>query len=173
MARLSFYVVDGEYCDYLRKSDPCVPYNTDKKANRPFVGILLEVDDMHYYAPLSSPKAKHLAMKNQVDFIKIEEGKYGVINLNNMIPIHINSLTAVNLVVRPADSEEEANYKALLSNQLTWCNAHRGEILSKAHRLYNIVTSGRAYPSLAARCCDFSLDEKNLRLYCAARGWGI
>ena len=27
-------------------------------------------------------------MKEQVDFIKIAEGKYGVINFNNMIPIN-------------------------------------------------------------------------------------
>ncbi len=27
----SFYMVDADYCDYLRKSDPCVPYTMENK----------------------------------------------------------------------------------------------------------------------------------------------
>ncbi len=173
MARLSFYVIDTAYCDFLRKWDPCVPYNMDKKANRPFVGILLEVNGAEYYAPLSSPKPKHQSMKNQVDFIKIDNGNYGVINLNNMIPVHKNSITAVNPVVQSGDSAADVAYKALLANQLTWCNAHRTEILDKAQKLYTRITTGRGYPQLIARCCNFTLDEQNLRFYCSERGWEI
>ena len=71
----SFYTVDPAYCDYLRKTDPRVPYTMDKKSIRPFVGIVLTVNDFHYYAPLTSPKPKHLHMKNQIDFLKINKGK--------------------------------------------------------------------------------------------------
>lgn len=41
MGRLTFVLVDSSYCDYLRKSDKCVPYTMDKKSSRPFVGVLL------------------------------------------------------------------------------------------------------------------------------------
>ena len=51
---------------------------------RPFVGVLLEINKCKYFAPLSSPKPKHIKMKNQVDFYKIDSGKLGAINLNNM-----------------------------------------------------------------------------------------
>lgn len=171
MARLSFYIVDSIYCDYLRKTDPCVPYTMDKKAKRPFVGILLDVNGIKYYAPLSSPKPKHLTMKNQLDFIKIDGGKYGVINLNNMIPIHNNSLTIVNTIIQPSDNQADKDYKNLLMNQLTWCNAHKTDILDKALKLYNIITSGKAYPKLVLRCCNFILDEQKLNEYSKTKGW--
>lgn len=32
-----FYRADSKYCDFLRKTDKCVPYTMDKKASRPFV----------------------------------------------------------------------------------------------------------------------------------------
>ena len=32
--KFSFYCADDEYCDFLRKSDPCVPYTMDKKRNQ-------------------------------------------------------------------------------------------------------------------------------------------
>ncbi|MDR3121494.1 MAG: type III toxin-antitoxin system ToxN/AbiQ family toxin, partial [Clostridiales bacterium] len=86
---LSFYRADAGYCDFLRETDPCVPYTQDKKDTRPFVGVLLSVCGINYFAPLTSPKSKHLAMKNQVDFLKINDGVWGAINFNNMIPIHM------------------------------------------------------------------------------------
>ena len=84
----SFYMVDAAYCDYLRKSDPCVPYTMERKSIRPFVGIVFSVHNVRYYAPLTSPKSKHLHMKNQIDFLKIKGGEWGAINYNNMIPVH-------------------------------------------------------------------------------------
>ncbi len=68
----SFYMVDSDYCDYLRKSDPSVPYTMDRKAIRPFVGIILSINYIHYFATLTSPKPKHRHMKSQIDFLKIK-----------------------------------------------------------------------------------------------------
>ena len=50
----------------------------DSKQTRPFIGILLTVNENAYYAPLSSPKPKHLKMKNQIDFYQkliVENGE--------------------------------------------------------------------------------------------------
>lgn len=171
MARLSFVLVDSKYCDYLREEDPCVPYTMDEKSKRPFVGILLQIDTIPYYAPLSSPKRKHKTMKNQIDLLKIMDGEYGVINFNNMIPVHPNSITDIDLATYPTDSASETKYKELLINQLTWCNAHRTEIISKAQKLYSLITGGGGWKSLTERCCNFIIDEKKLLCYCTDRGW--
>ena len=171
MARLSFYVVDAKYCDFLREQDPCVPYTMDEKARRPFIGILISVNGNDYYAPLSSPKQKHLSMKNQIDFIKISGGEYGAINLNNMIPIHANAIVPVNMRIGKEDSEEDIKYKNLLANQLSWCNAHKNFIIKKAQELYSIIAAGKAFPNLAKRCCNFLLDEVRMREYCKFVGW--
>ena len=127
----SFYMVDPEYCDFLRESDPYVPYTKDHKATRPFVGIVFSVNGFSYYVPLTSPKPKHLKMKNQIDFMKINEGKWGAINFNNMIPVPVESLSKVDMKIRNTDSKSDVDYKNLLSNQLSWCNAHRDTILAK------------------------------------------
>lgn len=103
--KFSFYRADALYCDYLRKSDPCVPYTMDQKEARPFIGIVLTLNDYDYYAPLTSPKPKHLHMKNQVDFLKINGGVWGAINFNNMIPIHSDQLEHIDIRILPTDDK--------------------------------------------------------------------
>ena len=161
--RLSFYRADGKYCGYLRQLDRCVPYVKDGKDSRPFMGIVLSINEFHYYAPLSSPKPKHLKMKNQIDFIKINGGKWGVINFNNMIPVHSRRLARIEPALLPADTQSDRAYRDLLTNQLTWCNSNRDAIYSKAEKLHRTIVNGKGWPELNNRCCDFLLLESKCR----------
>ena len=171
----SFYRADADYCDFLRESDPCVPYTMDKKKARPFVGIVLFMNGYNYYAPLTSPKPKHLTMKNQIDFLKINGGAWGAINFNNMIPIHTNSLSPVDMRILPTDDKAIIDYKNLLSNQLSWCNTTENiaHITSKAQRLYDAITSKTARPQLVERCCNFPVDEAQYIIYCRAHNFSV
>ena len=45
--------VDSKYCDFLRKYESKVPYNAGEKELRQFVGILFNIGDCEYFAPLS------------------------------------------------------------------------------------------------------------------------
>ena len=83
---MRIYIVKEDYINYLKKFDDNIRDN--KNESRPYIGILLEVNGMNYIAPLASPKEKHKSMKNNIDFFKLENGDLGVINLNNMIPVH-------------------------------------------------------------------------------------
>ncbi|MGN0453657.1 MAG: type III toxin-antitoxin system ToxN/AbiQ family toxin [Ruminococcus sp.] len=164
---LSFYTVNSDYCDYLRKFDRCVPYTMEQKCTRPFIGVLLRVNDYTYYAPLSSPKPKHQKMKNQIDFLKINNGVYGAINFNNMIPI-IDVVTQKinpNALHRSYDNDA---YRNLLNNQLSWCNSNKKTIISHAEKLYSKITEGVANQSLKNRCCNFKLLEQKCREYIQA-----
>lgn len=163
--RFSFYTVDAAYCDFLRKTDPCVPYTMDQKSIRPFVGIVFSVNEFCYYAPLTSPKPKHLHMKNQIDFLKIHDGEWGAINFNNMIPVPQECLTKVEMEILETDTKPDIDYKNLLSNQLSWCNSHRDIILRQAEKLYHMIIHGKAWGTLAGRCCNFALDERQCALY--------
>jgi protein AbiQ len=163
---LAFFSVDPAYCDYLREKDPCVPYTSDKKSTRPFVGIVFTVGSCNYYAPLTSPKPKHLRMKNQIDFLKINGGHWGAINFNNMIPIHEISLTKVDPRILPTDESDVIAYKNLLANQLSWCNRYREQIIRQASKLHSVITEGGARPELIKRC-NFALDEER------CRGWNV
>jgi len=157
--RLSFYICDSNYIDYLRLYDNRVP-QVDKGVlafKRPLVGIVLEIDGNKFYAPLSSPKAKHLSMKNSRDFIKIDSGNLGVINLNNMIPVLDKYAQEIDIIHYPIRNKQDLDYVNLLANQLTWCNSNKENIKAKAESLYNIFKDGLANENLRERCCDFEL----------------
>lgn len=138
--QFSFFMVDAQYCDFLRESDPRVPYTMDKKSTRPFVGIVFEVNGFHYYAPLTSPKPKHIHMKNQIGFLKIQSGELGAINFNNMIPVPADCLRKVELHIVGTDTKVDIDYKNLLINQLSWCNSHKEIILKQSEKLYRVIT---------------------------------
>ena len=95
--KLRIVRVDSDYCDYLRKFDNKVAYNKNEKELRPFIGILFEINECEYFAPLSSPKPKHKNMKNTIDFLKIKNGELGAVNFNNMIPVKKKNYLLIDL----------------------------------------------------------------------------
>ena len=156
--------VDYKYCDYLRKFDNKVPYNAGKKELRPFIGILFTVEKCEYFAPLSSPKVKHLNMKNNIDLIKIDNGNLGVINFNNMIPVSENNYEVFDLNSKPTNTPE-LKRQILLKNQLRWLNNNIKVVKSKAIKLYNLHNSNRLPERISSRCCDFKLLEEKCKEY--------
>ena len=84
---MKLYTISEEYINYLKQFSENIKYN--KNESRPYVGIILEINGHNYFAPLGSPKPKHINMKESMDFIKIDNGQAGVINLNNMIPVSL------------------------------------------------------------------------------------
>lgn len=159
--RLNLYTLDMKYVRDLAKIDDRVMSVSPQlgKQRRPFVGIVIVCDDKRYCIPLSSPKAKHYSMKNASDFSKIidKNGKLiGVINFNNMIPVTESAVRRINLSANKNDDPSAARYKALLNDQLDWCNDNSELIVRKANRLYELVTEHpERSRNLVRRCCDF------------------
>lgn len=160
--RFKFYHINEEYIKYLRIFDSNVTDNSkeNKKENRPYIGILIEVNNFKYLAPLSSKKAKFYSMKNNIDFIKINSGKEGAINLNNMLPVDSIFISEYN-----PTSEKDLDYKNLVEKQLSWCNEeiNKSKILKYAEKLYRLSQTNRLPKNIEKRCCNFKLlEEKNL-----------
>ena len=156
-------IVNSEYCDYLRKFDHRVSYNSKEKERRPFIGVLFEVNNCKYFAPLSSPKPKHIHMKNKLDFYKIDSGKLGAINLNNMIPILDNEYTYADININNALTNAERRYRILLNNQLHWLNRNGINLKYKAKELYANRVNNTLSQRMKERCCDFQLlEEKSI-----------
>lgn len=129
---LRLVIVDSIYCDYLRQFDYKVPFNYGKKESRPFVGVLFEVGDYKYFAPLSSPKPKHLKMKKAIDFMKIDGGKLGIVNFNNMIPVMDNNIKEIELKNGVVDK-----YTYLLKLQLYALNRSYDKLSRSSKSLYD------------------------------------
>ncbi len=156
--------VDSKYCDYLRQYDNKVSYNAGTKDLRPFIGVLFMIDKCEYFAPLSSPKPKHSKLKNTLDLIKIENGTYGVVNFNNMIPVINKNYVIFDLNKKTEDKRENFRLE-LLRNQLRWLTANKKEVNTKSKLLYNLYKSNKLPKNVKDRCCNFPLLEEKCREY--------
>lgn len=156
--------VDYKYCDYLRQFDSRVSYNAGLKEMRPFIGILFVVGECEYFAPLSSPKVKHMHMKNNLDVVKIDGGRYGVVNFNNMIPVSSKNYELFDLNAQPKDTYE-LKWQNLLKTQLLWLNKNIKNVKGKAFRLYDKYKNDKLDARIKARCCNFILLEEKCREY--------
>lgn len=156
--------VDSKYCDYLRQFDNRVAYNAGSKEMRPFIGILFVVNGCEYFAPLSSPKVKHIHMKNNLDVVKIDKGNYGVVNFNNMIPVTPNNYELFDLNATPKDTYE-LKWQNLLKTQLLWLNKNIKNVKGKAFNLYDKYKNNKLDERIKKRCCNFILLEEKCKEY--------
>lgn len=155
---LKIYYIDDNYINYLRQFDSKVYYN--KNHTRPYVGVVYIFNGYYYFAPLSSPKPKHLKMNpNAVDIFKIKNGVYGIVNINNMIPTPKECLTEA------IPNTTDIKYKNLLQNQSTFLNNHKSELLIKVNQFQSRYLKKHLSKNILDRCCDYSLLEKKCQEY--------
>ena len=162
--KLSIVRLNTKYCDYLRKFDNKVPYNYGEKELRPFVGVLFKVNNCMYFAPLSSPKPKHLKIKSKLHFLKLDGGKLGAINFNNMLPVTEQNIIKIDLN-KECITKSEEKYINLLKEQLFWLNRNDKKLFGRAKKLYDKYLEGSLEQNIAKRCCNFKLLEEKCREY--------
>lgn len=162
--KIKIVKVDSDYCNFLRKYDDKVSYNAGNKELRPFVGILFTVNNCEYFAPLSSPKPKHIKLKNTLDLIKINDGIYGVVNFNNMIPVTNNNYTEFDLNKKTNEKNEQYRIQ-LLNNQLRWLTSNKKDIYQKSKILYSLYINDKLPRNVKDRCCNYPLLEEKCAIY--------
>ena len=133
--KLKFYTIDARYTDYLREFDCKVPMEHTGQRHRPYIGIVLEIHQSLFFAPMSSPKKKHLNM-HSLDIYKIQDGKLGIIN-----------------------------FKFLLYNQSRDINRNHEKIGKIAKKLYSMYINNHLPEHIKSRCCDFLLLEEKSKDY--------
>ena len=155
---MKFYHIKEDFITYLRQFDTKIAEN--KNQTRPYVGIVLEVNSVKYYAPFSSPKPKHKKMKNGKDFRKINNGLYGAINFNNMIPVLDSALIEIDIA-----NIADVKYRRLLQNQYNSIKADEKGIFKTAENLRKLIFDAETNLSahdkvIKQRCCDLVLLEE-------------
>lgn len=147
---MKLVTISDSYIEYLQLFSENIKNN--KLSKRPYVGIILNVGLHFYFAPLGSPKEKHKSMKESLDFCKISDGKLGVINLNNMIPVFKEDIQEINL------KNYEEKYSKLLLEQIEWIKRNEERIQNKAENLYKVITI-KEFSIFHNRCNNFKLLE--------------
>lgn len=147
MAKFRFYHIREGYINFLHKVDNRVQAN--KGESRPYVGIVLTIGSYDYYVPLESPKPNHPNINSGGPVLKLDEGKLGIMGFNNMIPVRKYCLIDFDILKEP-----DEKYRALLLNQLAYCDRNKEIIRSRAEKTYKKATSGKN-PFYRRICCDF------------------
>jgi len=129
---MEFYYVNSDYIRYLQQIDPKnVQHNYENTINqKPYLGIVLRVNNKDYFAPLSSDKnLKYKQIKDSnptvYKLVTTNKNYLGVIKLNNMIPVQqseLNKMTKENIL------EKDINYQKLLNTQRIVINNNEDKI---------------------------------------------
>lgn len=126
----------------------------NKNQARPYIGVVYSFEGQYYFAQLSSSKPKHMTMNEKaIDIFKINHGKWGIVNINNMIPTPRECLTEVLPLIT------DKQYKDLLENQITYLNDHKKALLVKVRQFQIQYRKNHLPPVVRQRCCDFPLLE--------------
>lgn len=154
MEHIKFYEINENYVNYLLIYEPQLFHNSQKgQANkRKYIGIVFQINNMDYFAPLSSFKTKHEKMKEGLDFIKVQN--YAVINLNNMFPVPPNQRTYVDF-----NAIKDTKYKSLLLGEYRIIKSIESKIRKNAAILYRHKLENGNTTQLSKRCNDFALLE--------------
>ena len=160
MDNLKLYEISAKYIEYLTAFAPHLFHNkTATQSNeRKYIGVILSVNGMDYFAPLSSFKEKHVRMQESVDFIKIK--RYAVINLNNMFPVPVGLASYVDI-----SKEQNPKYKSLLLAEYRAIKAMQEKIRKNALFVYKHKLENGNATALAKRCNDYLLLETACREY--------
>lgn len=157
MDNLRLYRISDHYVRFLSGCDPKVQYN--KSARRPYVGVVFSFGGYRYFVPMESPKPNHVNIKPGKHIIKLDNGRYGLLGFNNMIPVHKDALVAFDI-----DAEPDRKYRELLKHQVSLCNRMKADILNHAQMTYfGVVENKNKF--LVSISCDFKKLEKACKAY--------
>ena len=142
---MKLYSITDKYINYLRKFDDKVYDNKEdkRKVMRKYLGIVLDINQLKYYIPMSSPKKSDYKnkeiRKSVIPIIRIVSNEEinnipvlkGMLRISNMIPVPDSEL-----VLYEPKNEKNKNYKILVEKELEFINKNQDMIIKYANILY-------------------------------------
>lgn len=136
---LDFYIVPNSYITYLQKAESIkrgftrVPNMDYGKNHKPkfICGIVLEINDVSYFVPVSSYK-----FKKPDNFLICDKNGNTISSLrfNYMFPVPLKIIKQ-----RRIDIEPDLKYRALLAQELKYCKDNQDTIRNLAKRTHKRV----------------------------------
>lgn len=154
---MKIFTIDDAYLTFLRQVDSKVPNSsgTGYTKEKPYVGVVLNIEGTDFLAPMSSPKPWHSSWSNsdlrhfKLHERGVETNALGVIALQFMVPTLPSVITELNFSV------QDPRYKALLQMQYEYMKTKWGKIQQRAEKLYDhVVVNPKPY--LQGQTCDFA-----------------
>ena len=182
MGELKLYNVSDRYINYLRNFEPRVYSNKEdvRVHYRKYLGIILKLNEINYYVPLSSAKNADYLRDCNGNFIldkngnrkikkdippiiriieKISDNKetvLGTIRFSNMIPVPDSEIELYDL-----NSETDMKYKNLITKELNYIRKNHNKIIKNANLIYNSKKANvRNSPNYIKNTVEFAELEK-------------
>lgn len=170
---MKLYSVTDKYIDYLRKFDSKVYDNKEdkRKVMRKYLGIVLTINEVNYYIPMSSPKDSdykdNKIRKSIVPIVRIISNEEvdnipvlkGTLRISNMIPVPDSEL-----ILYEPKNEQNKNYKILVEKELEFIEKNEDMIKKYASIIYNQKNNDYDV-SYIKNVVDFKLLEQKCKEY--------
>lgn len=169
---MQLYSISDEYIQYLRQFFPRVYSNKEDNRihTRKYLGTVIEIGEIKYYIPLSSPKDLHdyvvingmkTIRKDSLIVIRVVSDSVtdpqlkATLQIGTMIPVPDDALELYDI-----NAETDQNYKDLVLEEMIYIRKNENKILRAAKKLYKMRYAKNAIP-IVTKCLDFlSLEEK-------------
>ena len=164
LEELLFYTIDKDYIKYLSEFENHVSYNKSEIGHsRPYLGIVLRIEEYEYFVPMYSYKEHYAKYKNNPSFFFILNRKnepLAIIKFSAMIPVLKND----NVVKLLKYEEQDKKYKDLISAEYRYINSNKEEIYKRAQKMYVAITKHKNN-FLKEIACNFKLLEEKCLEY--------
>jgi hypothetical protein len=159
--KIQFYHVDPGYIAYLKAVDARVPDVVyPGRHSKMLCGVVLELNGISYYAPLSSKIHRadaNFLIKNR------KEKPIASLRIQYMIPVPENILARIDISL--LRQEDKTGYGDLVLEEYQYCNRpdNIAEIYKKAQKAYRIAKNPNHYRN--QDYCDFAALEAAMLEY--------
>ncbi|NBI39909.1 hypothetical protein GVX86_00130 [[Haemophilus] felis] len=138
---IDLYYIDKDYIAFMKSVESRIQHNYDNQTNKkPYVGVVLMVNNKTYFAPLTSAKEKHrkIANSDPTTFKIFIKGKFKAsVLLNNMIPVDAQFIKRIDI-----RAETNSGYREFLSAEYKVLTLNAETLKAKAATLYKAVLKG-------------------------------
>lgn len=140
---LSFYKINETYIETLQSIDSDIRISTGEKRTRPYIGVVLTIQDRLFFAPLSSPtKFPKTLNSNDLKITKakksnIEKRRLSIKVINNK-HVHLCNVIIGKIIPVPSSQISEISINDLLSSTIS-SERKYGDLLQKEYYAINAM----------------------------------
>ena len=174
---LKLYSISDKYINYLRKFDNKIYDNKEdiRIHTRKYIGVVLNIDNINYYIPMSSPKKTdyfddectqirpsintiiRITAKNKNGLLQLR----GTLRISNMIPVPNEEIMPYDV-----EGEKDIKYKDIIRDEISFIRESKNQrkIINSAKLVHNQKINELDIKYLNS-CVDFKLLEEKCEEY--------
>ena len=159
MTMQKFYTIDFDYLRYMKEADCKVPNFDYDEHDKFFFGVVLQINDMKYFAPISSKKVDNATSMPIKEMRHNRSEQIASIRLCFMLPVPDDVLEEVD--ISWLRLTKGSNYADFVAKEYSYCKNNFDRITRRAQIVYNFGThSEHKYYQY---CCNFHALEDACR----------